>query len=397
MYHVYMEREIAYLHQITVGGGQAAGLLSPAAELRALYRAIEVSPNAVAITDAEAIIEYVNPRFSQLTGYSFKELAGKPVTVLGSSEREGEDGRRLRAEILSGGEWQGECQGTGKDGRPYWSSRTISVVRDDDGVISHFIVVDEETTERKLWEARLLQVQKLETAGRLAAGTAHDFNNLLLAVLGFTTLLLDRLEPSSQSYEHAKMVETLAERGAGLTRRLLAMSREGPAEVRPVNLNAVVLETLKLLEPVLPRDVRIVSELQEDLPSINGDHRRLQQVIMNLCLNAADAMPGGGSLGLSTGTAGLAQELSQCDPSLQPGRYVRFCVTDTGSGIDSPLRPRIFEPFFTTKPEGKGTGLGLFVAHSIVKEHGGGVQVSSTLGHGSSFTVFLPVCNPHQA
>jgi len=212
-----------------------------------------------------------------------------------------------------------------------------------------------------------------------------------------TALLQGRLEPSSESYEHAKAIETLAQRGADLTSRLLAMSREDPAEARPVNLNAAVLEALKLLEPALPIDVRIVAELQEDLPSINGDHIRLQQVIMNLCLNAADAMAGGGSLGLSTEAVGLEQEISLCDPALRPGRYVRLCVADTGTGIDGAFKPRIFEPFFTTKAEGKGTGLGLFVVHSIVKEHGGAVQVSSELGHGSSFTVFLPVCDPHQA
>lgn len=383
---------MAYLQQIRVGRGQAAvGLLSAPAELRTLYRVIEVSPSAVAIADAEANIEYVNQRFSQLTGYSFEEVAGKPVIVLASREGKGEDSDRLRAAILSGGEWRGECQGTRKDGRPYWSSRTVSVVRGDDGVITHFVMVDEETTGRKLWEARLLQVEKLEAVGRLAAGAVHDFNNLLLAVLGFTALLRGRLEPSSESYEHAKTVETLAQRGADLTRRMLAMFREDPVEARPVNLNAAVLEALKLLEPALPMDVRIVAELQEDLPSINGDHNRLQQVIMNLCLNAADAMPGGGSLGLSTG------ETNQCDPALRPGRYVRLCVTDTGTGIDDALKPLIFEPFFTTKAEGRGTGLGLFVVHSIVKEHGGAVQVSSELGHGSSFTVFLPVCDPHQA
>ena len=394
---VYMEGEMAYLQQIRVGRGQAAaGLLSAPVELRALYRTIEVSPNAVAIADAEANIEYVNQRFSQLTGYSFEEVVGKPVTGLASREREGEDSDRLRAAILSGGEWRGECQGTRKDGRPYWSSRTVSVVRDDGGVITHFVVVDEETTGRKLWESRLLQVQKLEAVGLLAAGAVHDFNNLLLAVLGFTALLQRRLEPASEGYEHAKTIETLAQRGADLTRRLLAMSREDPVEARPVNLNAAVLEALKLLEPALPMDVRIVAKLQEDLPSINGDHSRLEQVIMNLCLNAADAMPGGGSLGLSTGAVGLEQEINECDPALRSGRYVRLCVTDTGAGIDDALKPRIFEPFFTTKAEGKGTGLGLFVVHSIVKEHGGAVQVSSELGHGSSFTVFLPVCDPHQ-
>ena len=360
-------------------------------EVGRLSHALNVCPSAVMIADRGATIRYVNRKFTQLTGYGAYEVIGKPVTNLASGG-EGDQGyRRLGEVITNGGQWTGECRIEKKGGRKYWSSRSISPVRDSKGIITHVVVAEEDISDKKMLEAKLLEAQKMGSIGYLVAGITHDFNNLLLAMLGFTALLEARLDPSTEAYEYSTMVESLAKKGVELTRQILSSGQKSSGEGQLMDLNMAVLEVLHILNPTLSQQVQVDVQLQEDLPHIIGDLGKLGQVIMNLCLNAADAMREGGRLGVATASIYLNGEFCRTQESLRPGKFVRLRVTDTGVGISEENKSKIFEPFYTTKGSEGGTGLGLSLVDGIVRDHGGIVQVNSTLGRGSDFTVYLPL------
>ena len=292
------------------------------------------------------------------------------------------------------GSWHGDFCGQGKSGDTYWSHRSICALRDPDGLITNYIIFDEDTTGRRSLEARLRQSQRMEAIGLLAACLAHEFNNLLLAVLGFTALLKTKLDASSETHGYSSMIESLAQKGTHLTDRLLTLARESPLNAQPMDLNTAVAEMLQLLSQTVPRNIHAGTHLQSGLPPVRGDMGQLQQVIMNLCLNAVDAMPEGGQLIVATSTTDLAQNPWRGGVVLGPGQYLQLSVTDTGEGIEDDLKARISEPFFTTKDVDKGTGLGLSVVLGIVKDHRGFIHVDSTHGRGSTFRIYLPVWGP---
>lgn len=351
---------------------------------------LTLCPSAVIITDRTATILYVNQGFTRLTGYDIQDVVGKPISTLDVGNNHEHGYQQVRDIIYSGVPWTGECRGENKYGETYRSHRTIYPIHDSGRVVTNVICAEEDVTERRLVEGRLLQAQKMESLGYLVASVTHDFNNLLLAMLGFTALLKARLDPADEAYEYSTMIESLAHNGVDLARQLLTSGRRDSNQSKPVDLNAAVLEVVQLLKPMLAKDVRVEVRLKDDLPPVMGDMGPLQQVIMNLCLNAADAMPYGGRLGLSTGSTYLNDELTPDQQPLPPGYYVRLNVTDTGVGISKNHSAKIFEPFFTTKGTEQGTGLGLAVVYEIVKRHGGAVRVNSTLGRGSDFALYLP-------
>jgi len=355
-----------------------------------------VCPSAVIITDETATILHVNQGFTRLTGYDIQDVVGKPITTLDGGNKHEQGHQQVREIIRAGVPWTGECCGKNKFGETYWSSRTIYPIHDSRNVVTTVIFVEEDVTERKLVEGRLIQAQKMESLGYLVASVTHDFNNLLLAMLGFTALLEARLDPTGEAYEYSTMIESLAHKGVELSRQLLTSGRKDFDQSKPVDLNVAVLEVAQLLKPMLAEDVRVEVRLKDDLPPVMGGLGPFQQVIMNLCLNAADAMPDGGRLGLSTGSTYLHDELTSDQQPLRPGHYVRLNVTDTGVGISEDHLAQIFEPFFTTKGSERGTGLGLAVVYEIVKRHGGAIRVNSTLGRGSDFALYLPVVDAVQ-
>ena len=361
------------------------------AHIDKLTRIVEGSPSALIIADAKANIEYVNPEFTELTGYHLEEVVGQPVRTLDSHVVLVKEHQRRWAVAAAEGSWHGEFRGRGKSGDAYWSRRSICALRDADGLITNYFIFDEDTAEIRSLEARLRQSQRLEAVGRLAASLAHDFNNLLLAMLGFTALLKTKLDASSETHGYSRMIESLAQKGTHLTRRLLTLARESPLKTQLMDLNTAVTEMLQLFPQTLPEDIHAGTHLQSDLPQVSGDMGQLQQVIMNLCLNAVDAMPEGGQLIVTTSCTDLAQDPRRGGVVLGPGQYVQLSVTDTGEGIEEDLKARIFEPFFTTKDADKGTGLGLSVVFGIVKDHRGFIQVDSTPGRGSTFVIYLPV------
>jgi PAS domain S-box-containing protein len=252
------------------------------------------------------------------------------------------------------------------------------------------LVVVNDVTERKRLESQLLQSQKLEAVGQLAAGVAHDFNNLLNVITGYSELLLRSLPETGTDRERTEQVRRAAERGAGLTRQLLAFSRRQVLEPHVLDLNAALADVQSMLTRLIGEDIKIVTSFDRALGRVFADPGQMEQVLVNLVVNARDAMPEGGVLVLETSNVDLDETYARTHPGSTAGPHVRLAVSDTGHGMDDATASRVFEPFFTTKPRGKGTGLGLATVHGIVQQSGGHVDVYSEVGHGTTFKIYLP-------
>jgi two-component system, cell cycle sensor histidine kinase and response regulator CckA len=276
-----------------------------------------------------------------------------------------------------------------KDGKLVWVLQNLLIIKDENGedVIQGTLV---DITERRGLEEKLRQSQKMEAIGRLAGGIAHDFNNLLTVMQGYTRLLMDRLQNDEVSLHQVRKIEDAAGRAASLTRQLLAFSRKQVLQPKVISLNALVENLDHLLRRLIGEDVELQSMTATDLGHVKADAAQLEQVIMNLVVNARDAMPKGGRLTVETSNVELDENYSVKHPTVRPGSYVMLAVSDTGEGMSEETQARIFEPFFTTKEMGRGTGLGLSMVYGIVKQSGGHIWVYSELGHGTTFKVYLP-------
>lgn len=282
-----------------------------------------------------------------------------------------------------------------KDGTPWWALINIDTV-DVDGAASLLTTLRDISelkaaeADKETIQAQLLQSQKMEAVGRLAGGVAHDFNNLLTTIQGYTSLAIMLVPDDDPLHRDLEAIQKAAVRAAGLTRQLLLFSRKQPMEFAPVSINRIIDGLLKMLSRLIGEDVAILTDLQDEVWTIEADAGQIEQVIMNLAVNARDAMPGGGTLSIRTENRILEPDSIETMPQARPGRFVRLDIEDTGIGMDNELTQHIFEPFFTTKSEGKGTGLGLSVVYGIVSEHKGWINVYSEPGHGSRFSIYLP-------
>jgi len=359
-------------------------------ELRRLYQAIQQSPSSVVITDVEGQIVYVNPKFCEVTGYAHEEVMGQNPRILKSGHTAPEQYKQLWDTITAGRIWRGEFHNRKKNGDLYWEIASIGPVKDDAGEIINFVAVKEDVTERRAVEEQLRQSQKMQAIGQLTGGIAHDFNNLLTIILGNLQLLK---QPDGMDDRRRTLIDDAlwaASRGGELTHRLLAFARMQPLRPAILNLNDVVRGLIDLLRRTLGSRVDIVEELAPGIPSVLADPGELERALVNLAINARDAMPGGGTLTIQTRRAILdADYVKQC-PDVAPGDYVMLRVSDTGTGIPAESLGRIFEPFFTTKEVGEGSGLGLSMVYGFVKQSGGHISVHSEPGAGTAFKLFFP-------
>ena len=358
--------------------------------LRKLWRAVEQSADLVMITDREGVIEYVNPAFEAVSGYTPGELMGQTPRVLKSGQQNSELYKEMWQTILAGNVFRCTMVNRKKNGDVFVAEKTVTPLRDGEGRITHFISNDRDITDRRRLENQLQQAQKMDAIGRLAGGVAHDFNNLLMVISSYAELMLDSLAPLHPLRRNVDEIQKASRRAADLTRQLLAFGRKQMQSLQLLDLNLIIEDINKMLPRLIGEDIELVFVPGENLGKVKADPVQIEQILMNLAANARDAMPKGGRLVIETASLRLEDAYVQEHSIVPPGPYVLLTVTDSGSGIAPEHLSHIFEPFYTTKEEGKGTGLGLATVYGIVKQNSGFIWVYSEPGMGTTFKIYLP-------
>ncbi|MDD2582089.1 MAG: PAS domain S-box protein, partial [Desulfuromonadaceae bacterium] len=365
--------------------------------LRKLSVAVEQSPASIVITDTHGTIEYVNPHFTALTGYSLDEVVGKNPNVLKTGETGREEYNQLWETILAGGEWRCEFHNRKKNGDLYWEQALIAPIRDSNGTITHFIAIKEDVTKRKQLEVQLRHSQKMDAIGQLAGGIAHDFNNILAAIVGYAGIMRLKLPYDSPLKRNAEQIAAAAERGAALTKALLAFSREQVSHPAVVNLNEVINRVHQLLQRLISENVHIEINLEQKGVPVLVDSGEIEQVLMNLLTNARDALPSGGTVVIRTEVATIDSDFIIAKGFGISGNYALVTFSDNGEGMSAEVVRHVFEPFYSTRELGKGTGLGLSIVYGIIKKHHGYIMCHSTPGQGTIFQIYLPLMDPVDA
>jgi len=354
--------------------------------------AIEQASETIVITDTKGVIEYVNPAFEAMTGYTAKEAYGQNPRMLKSGQHDTQFYRDLWHTITKGQVWKGHIVNRKKDGTLFEEDVTISPVRNQEGRITNYVAVKRDVTREVALEKQLNQAMKMEAIGTLAGGIAHDFNNILSAVLGYAEMVDLQMDEDDPAREDVAQIITAGHRATDLIRQILTFSRQEEEELRPVKLQFIIKEALKLLRSSLPSSIELHQEIDSSCGSVLADPTSIHQVLINLCTNAKQAMEGSrGKLTVRLVEQERMDQDGQLPVHVEQDRWVALIVSDTGCGMDAQVRERIFDPFFTTKKKGQGTGLGLSVVHGIVKSHGGEIVVESTPGKGTTFQVLFPL------
>ncbi len=348
--------------------------------------------DAVIASDLEQRITYWNGGAERLYGVFATEIIGQLVSAAYERVwRQPEDGPGMWAGLKSVGFWQGELIHVLRDGRRLFVESTVNTIKDPTGTVVGYLAVVRNITQQLELEAQVRSGQKLEAIGLLAGGIAHDFNNLLQVINGYTALGLDSAVPWPERKTNLEQVRSAGQRAAQLTAQLLAFSRQQALQKDDLDLNHAITELLKMIRRLIGEQILVDFIAGHDLGNVRADRAQIDQVLLNLCINARDAMPNGGRLTLETENVLVNGAFRESHPWAKPGRYVLINVSDNGSGMDKETQLRIFEPFFTTKARGEGTGLGLSVVDGVIKQHGGMVHVYSEPGLGSTFRIYLPI------
>jgi len=377
---------------------------------RLLIQALESARDGVLITDLQGVILNVNQAVEQMTGYTRQELLGRTPRLLRSGVHPPEFYAALWRAILARDGWQGELTNRRKDGGQFQTSLTISPIVDPQGRMTHFVGIYRDVTEHKKLERQLLQAQKMQSVGTLAGGVAHEFNNLLAGINGYASLALREADAGPAVREFLQNVVDLSERAAGLTRQLLAFARKPALSRQPTSIPDLVRGTAELVTRTLYQEVGV--EIEPDSPdaplAVEADANQLQQALVNLALNARDAMPGRETVAPKSGiaetknppcapavlfrlrSAKLSEGRTGFPQNVPPGDYVLLQVEDRGAGMTAEVLNQALDPFFTTKEVGQGTGLGLPMVFGIVQGHQGWLTIDSTPGHGTCVSIYLP-------
>lgn len=365
--------------------------------LRKLSRAVEHSANLVIVTDTDGVIEYVNPRVGEATGYAPEELIGRKPSFWRTGHTSDAEYAALWRTILAGHDWRGEFVNRKKDGGTIAVSAVISPIKDGSGRITHFIGIQDDITRRKELEEQLRRAQRMDALGQLTGGMAHDFNNLLTVIIGGLDQLQDEIGDNAVARKAAEQALKAGLRGADLTRNLLAFARRQALAAKPFDLNHLVATTVELLRRTLGEQISIVLALEEGLAPALADPAQVESALTNLAINARDAMPGGGRLTIETASKRLDARYAAENVDAVPGDYVMLAVSDTGTGMPPEVLERVFEPFFTTKEQGRGTGLGLAMIYGFAKQSQGHVKIYSEVGYGTTARLYLPRAAPAAA
>ena len=360
------------------------------AEQAKLAEVLKQSYDSVIITDTEGIILYVNPAFEKHTGFAAQEVLGKKPSVCKSGVQDAGYYKKLWDTIKAGGIWSGRLSNKRKDGSIIEMDAIIFPIKNAYVQMTNYAAVQRDISTEVALENQLRQSQKMESIGLLAGGIAHDFNNILMAITGYSQFLSNKLAPGSQEASDLEEIKKAADRAVSLTRQLLIFSRKTAVTPKVLDLTEVILNIQKMLKRLIGENIEFQIDTGDSPKCIKADPSHIEQVLLNLSVNAKDAMPHGGKLSISVSNAVLDGKSPIELTAAKPGEYVLLRVSDTGTGMSNELISKIFEPFFTTKGPGKGTGLGLSTVYGIVKQGGGYITVDSAPGKGSAFNIYFP-------
>jgi len=363
-------------------------------EIQMLLQAVEQSSEAVVITAKNGSIQYVNPAFTQITGYSEAEAIGKNPRILKSGNQKADFYLNMWETLLGGQAWQGKVVNRKKNGDFFPSMLTISPIKNQAGEITNYIGLQQDLSGFESMEAQFHQAQKMEAIGTLVGGIAHDFNNILAGMTGNLYLAKKHSLENPAVLKKLAAVEDLSFHAAELIKQLLTFARKGAVSTKPFPLTPFIKETIKLIRPSLSEGIALHYDICNESLVVNGDATQLHQVLLNLINNARDALDGRADPCITVRLAGFHpdKQFIKHHVDFSDGEYAHLSVEDNGCGVEEGQLEHLFEPFYTTKEQGKGTGLGLAMSFGAIKTHGGHIEVASTEGIGSTFHIYLPLC-----
>ncbi len=362
-------------------------------ELRRLSAAINQVSDIVVITNADGEIEYVNPAFEKITEYTKEEVIGQNPKILKSGMQNDAFYKQMWDTITAKKTWEGRVVNKKKSGELYTEFATISPVLDSNMYINNFVAIKRDVTEDIARDTKMQHAEKMEAVGQLAGGIAHDFNNIMQVIIGFSDLLAVDISHDQNAMNSLDEIQKAAEHAFDLTKQLLLFSREENVKTAEIDLNTTITRSLKIIKSAVGENIKITTTLDPELYVVKANNQQIERIIINMAINARDAMPDGGALEIQTSNVVFSSKDTIKNPSVFPGTYVCLAITDSGSGMTDEIKNHIFEPFFTTKGRSKGTGLGLASTYATIQRYNGWINTYSEIDQGTTFKIYIPASN----